>query len=157
MTLADVVVVLLVVLAAVAGFLTLGGTALAGRLLGLLAGAGLGLALGIRIAALGSAPGSRWALLAIGVIGGALLGAVLGRLLGRALSGVLVTSRLGVLDRVLGGLAGAATVLVLLWVVVLAAPGLLAPFGGESQLLSAVNAALPDVTAAVQALLSGPR
>lgn len=77
----------------------------------LLVGAGLCAAFGARLAALGDSPAARYVLALVGILGGLLLGAVVGRWLGGLVTRVLVRGRLGVLDRAVGALAGAASAL----------------------------------------------
>ncbi|MFC4948044.1 hypothetical protein [Pseudonocardia sp. GCM10023141] len=167
MTVLDVIIVLIVLAAAVAGFRSLGGSARAGTLLGLLVGAGLCAAFGARLAALGQSPTAQYALGLVGIIGGLLLGAAIGGWLGRLLSRVLISGRLAVLDRAVGAVAGAASAVLVMWLVAWVVPAVvgaaalepvaavLAPLGGHSSLLASVGRVLPDTTSTVTQILDG--
>lgn len=160
MTLLDVIILLIVVAAAIAGFRSFGGAARAGSLLGLLVGAGVCAALGARLAEFGSTPTSRYVLGLVGIFGGLLLGSAVGGWSGGLLSRVLVRGRLGLLDRAIGAVAGAGSALLVMWLLAWIVPALfgsgplepvsavLNPLGGHSSVLAAVGHALPDTTTA---------
>lgn len=166
MTLLDLLILLVVIAAAVAGFRRLGGSGRAGRLLGLLVGAGVCAGIGSTLAGLGGDPASRGVLFWAGVLGGLVLGGAIGGWLGGLLTRVLVGGRLAVVDRALGALAGAAGALLVLWLLatvvpVLLGPGplepvtaVLAPLGGRSAVLGAVGHALPSTSHDVGGLLA---
>jgi uncharacterized membrane protein required for colicin V production len=167
MTLIDVFILIIVIAAAVAGFRRLGGSHRAGALLGLLVGAGVCSAFGARLAGLGSDESTRRVLMVIGIVGGLLIGAAVGGFLGGLLTRVLVAGRLGFVDRVIGALAGAASALLVVWLLgaVLPAvigPGplepitaLLAPLGGHSAVVDAIGRSLPSTAADVRSVLPG--
>ncbi len=152
-TLLDVIVLAILVLAAIGGFRVLGGTGRAGRLLGLLVGLWVGLAIGVR---LGQGAAAGWGVLATGAIGGMLLGALLGGWVGGLIGRILVRARLGIVDRLLGAVAGAAGALLVLWVLALLLPGVAEALGGPSEVLATVDRTLPNSAAAARALLDGP-
>lgn len=156
MTLLDVLVVVIVVVAAVAGFRSLGGTARAGRLLGLVVGAGIGAALGPWLAGFASGGPSRTAFLLLGLLLGLLAGAALGGWIGGLLGRAFHRGRLTIVDRVIGAFAGAGGALLVLWLLswvpALVLGGavlepvalLLDPLGGRSEILAGLGSALPE-------------
>jgi hypothetical protein len=123
-------------------------------LLGLLVGFWFGLAVGVRLATMSADAG--WGLLAIGAIGGALLGVLLGGWVGGLVGRLLVRVHLGIVDRLLGAVAGAMGALLVLWVLALLLPGVVTSLGGPSEVLATVDRVLPNSAAAVRALLAGP-
>lgn len=179
MTLLDVVVLVIVVVAAVAGFRRLGGTGRAGGLLGLIAGAGFGIGLGGWLAGFADGGAARTALLLLGLVIGLLGGAWLGSWIGGLLSRAFHRGHLTIVDRAVGALAGAGSALLAMWLIAWITPLLfgptaieplvllLAPLGGHSEILNGLNTALPqthrtvrdvlDVTAAAFAGPGGPR
>lgn len=156
MTLVDVLVVLIVVVAAVSGFRSLGGTARAGRLLGVVVGAGAGAALGQWAAAFASGGASRTGFLLLGLVLGLLGGAALGGWIGGLLSRAFRKGHLTIVDRAIGAVAGAGGALLVMWLLswvptmLLGGPALeplamvLEPLGGRSEILSGLPSALPE-------------
>lgn len=155
MTLLDVLVVVIVLVAAAAGFRSLDGTARAGRLLGVVVGAGAGAPLGQWAAGFAAGGASRTGFLLLGLALGLVVGAAVGGWIGGLLSRVLQKGHLGVVDRAVGALAGAGGALLALWLLswvpaaVLGGPALeplaavLEPLGGHSEILSGLPSALP--------------
>ena len=152
-TLLDLIVLVILVLAAIGGFRLLGGTGRAGRLLGLLVGFWFGLTIGVR---LGQGVAAGWGVLAICALGGMLLGVLVGGWLGGLIGRFLVRVRLGFVDRLIGAVAAVAGALLLLWVLALLFPGVAESLGGRSDVLASVDRTLPNSAAAVRALLAGP-
>ena len=115
LTVLDLVVLAVVVLAAISGW-RVGGAVIALHILGVV----LGLILGLGVAGLLSSSLSAVTHLLLGAgcaLGGALIGGAVGRLLGRALARVLQRLHIAVLDHLLGALARAGLAVLGCWLV----------------------------------------
>ncbi|HVL84466.1 MAG TPA: CvpA family protein [Pseudonocardia sp.] len=156
LTLLDLLLAAVVLLAAVAGFRRGGdGAERTGRLVGLLLGCAIALPLAAWLAPAGSGPVSTGLLRLGGLVLGLALGAWAGGAVGRLASRGLWRGRLGLLDRLLGALAAAGTGVLVVWALATAVPMLvspaalapvttvLEPLGGSSTLVRAVDGALP--------------
>lgn len=169
MTLLDVGVLIVVLAAGVAGFRRLGGTARAGRLLGLVVGAGIGAAWGSNLSRFGDTPDSAWSYGLLGIAAGLLVGSLVGGFLGALVSRVLAAARLSLLDRAVGALTGAVAAVLVMWLVswvlpAVTGPEALAPvdpvveaLGGHSRVLDAVGDVLPATTAAARDVVDAAR
>jgi hypothetical protein len=149
----DIVLVIIMILAAVGGWRTSGASRV-GRLAGLLLGALLGLAVTSAVTPATAGTGLRL-LIAIGLLllGAAVLGG-LGGWVGLAVARGLRSLRLGVADRLLGAVLSGVLALLICWlllnVVTVFWPGSgLAAATGTSRLIGAVDNALPDIAARV--------
>lgn len=150
----DIVLVIIMVLAAVGGWRTSGAARL-GRLAGLLLGALLGLAVAAVITPVTAGTGLRL-LIAIGLLllGAAILGG-LGGSVGLAVARGLRHLRLGVADHLLGAVLSGVLTLLICWLLLTVATvfwpdsGLTAAID-TSRLIEAVNNGLPDIVGRVQ-------
>ncbi|MFC5996392.1 hypothetical protein ACFQE5_19495 [Pseudonocardia hispaniensis] len=155
LTVLDLLVIALVLLAAIGGFRRSGGAERTGRLIGLLFGAAIALPLGALFAAAGASPLAQGLLRLAGLVLGLLIGVWAGGLVGGLVSRGLVRGRLGLVDRGLGAVAAAGTTVLVLWVLATAVPliigaetlapvtAALQPLGGHSQLLDEFGNRLP--------------
>lgn len=162
MTLLDVVVVVIVLVAAVAGFRSLGGTARAGRLIGVVVGAGGGAALGQWLAGFAAGGPSRTGFLLLGLVLGLVAGSALGGWIGGLISRAFHKGRLTIVDRAVGALAGAGGALLALWLLswvpaMLLGGGaleplavVLEPLGGRSEILAGLPSVFPETDATVR-------
>jgi hypothetical protein len=142
LTLLDLLLAAVVLLAAVAGFRRGGdGAERTGRLVGLLLGCAIALPLAAWLAPAGSGPVSTGLLRLGGLVLGLALGAWAGGAVGRLASRGLWRGRLGLLDRLLGALAAAG--LTSIGTAVAPVTTVLEPLGGSSTLVRAVDGALP--------------
>ncbi|WP_028931443.1 CvpA family protein [Pseudonocardia asaccharolytica] len=155
LTVLDLLLIALVLLAAAGGFRRSGGAERTGRLIGLLFGAAIALPLAALFAPAGASPLTQGLLRLAGLALGLLIGVWAGGVVGRLVSRGLVRGRLGLVDRVLGAVAAAGTTVLVLWVLATAVPlvvgadtlapvtAALQPLGGHSQLLDEVGNRLP--------------
>jgi uncharacterized membrane protein required for colicin V production len=169
MTWLDILVVIVVLAAAVAGLRRVDGVARAGRLLGLVVGAGIGAAWGSNLAGYGDTPDSAWLWGLLGIGAGLLVGSVVGGFLGGLVSRVLSGARLTFLDRIVGAATGAVTALLVMWLVSWVVPAAVGPtalspvtsvvdaLGGQSRVLASVGGLFPATTSAAHDVVDAAR